>query len=108
MFKRKVSVSYTQLTHPITWLHTPSSQSSVLAASPPMQLLVFGRAALRSAARASKLRPRSGTQSHSVVKRYKLYLRVLKLCFSTYIRQQNYKFIKMIFHIKMEFCLMIS
>lgn len=86
MFKLKVSVSYTQLTHPITWLHTLSSQSSVLAASPPMQLLVFARAALTSAARASKLRPRSGTQSHSAAKRYKLYIRVFKLCFSTFIR----------------------
>lgn len=108
MFKRKVSVSYTQLTHPITWLHTLSSQSSVLAASPPMQLLVFGRAALKSAARVSKLRPRSGTQSHSVVKRYEVYFRVFKLCLPSHRRQQNYRFIKIIFKIKIELCLMIS
>lgn len=68
MFKRKVSVSNTQLTHPITLLHTLSSQSSVPAANLPMQLLVFGGAALRSVVRVSALRPRSGTQSHSVAK----------------------------------------
>lgn len=73
-----------------------------------MQLLVFGWAALRSAARVSKLRPRNGTQSHSVVKRYEVYFRVFKLCLPSYRRQQNYTFINFIFKDKIELCLMIS